>query len=247
MTATGKRRYAPGVTIPAWIRRPLPYREGNAALVLIAINVVLFLLSTFAPLVSRLLSMTPVLTVQRGLVFQPFTYMFMHFNFRHLFVNMLGLFFFGTQVERTIGTNEFLAFYLATGFLAGVFSLAVFWVSGVIELQTLEAAGYSSLQLANAVPPAWTTTLLGASGAVFAVLLAFATYYPDARIFIFGILPVRAAMLVVLYTVIELVSQIRGRPTGVAHLTHLAGFGFAYLYLRLRLGIDPVHRLLGRR
>lgn len=190
--------------------------------------------------------MTPVLTVQRGLVFQPFTYMFMHAGPRHVFFNMLGLFFFGTQVERTIGSNEFLLFYLTTGFLAGVFSLAVFWISGTIELQTLEAAGYSALELANYTPRAWATTLLGASGAVFAVLLAFATYYPNARIFIFGILPIRAAVLVGLYTVIELWSQISGRPTGVAHLTHLAGFGFAFLYLQVRMGINPARRLLGR-
>lgn len=225
------------MTNRSWIRRPLPHREGNVALILICINIVLFfargLTTPFSVTlasgqtvwlnVSNLLSMHPVLTVQEGFVFQPFSYMFMHADFRHLFFNMLGLFFFGTQVERTIGSNEFLLFYLTTGFLAGVFSLAMYWLTGALAIQ-----------------------LLGASGAVFAVLLAFATYYPDARIFIFGILPIRAAVLVGLYTVIELWSQISGSRTGVAHLTHLAGFGFAFLYLQVRMGINPARRLLGR-
>jgi membrane associated rhomboid family serine protease len=88
--------------------------------------------------------------------------------------------------------------------------------------------------------------LLGASGAVFAVLLAFATYFPDARIFIFGIFPIKAPYLVMGYAAIELFSQMANVSSAVAHLTHLAGFGFALLYFIVRLGINPIRIFFGR-
>jgi membrane associated rhomboid family serine protease len=147
---------------------------------------------------------------------QLITYMFVHANFSHILFNMLGLFFFGVQVERRMGSSEFLLFYLLTGFMAGLFSLLVFYLTGSVII------------------------LLGASGAVFAVLLAFATFFPDANIYIFGLIPVRAPLLVTGYAVIELVSQFLSVRSGVAHLTHLAGFGFAFLYFLIRFEINPI-------
>jgi membrane associated rhomboid family serine protease len=82
--------------------------------------------------------------------------------------------------------------------------------------------------------------LVGASGAVFGVLLAFATLYPEAMIYIFGIIPVRAPILVLGYTVISLFFGVSGGGGNVAHFTHLAGFAFAYLYFLVRLGINPI-------
>jgi membrane associated rhomboid family serine protease len=130
---------------------------------------------------------------------------------------MLGLFFFGVQMEQRIGSREFLLFYMFAGVLAGLFSLMVYWFTGSFQV--------------------W---LLGASGAVFAVLLGFATYFPTARIFVFGILPIRAPILVTIYACIELFMQFTGTRSGVAHLTHLAGLLFAYLYFLIRLEINPV-------
>lgn len=168
--------------------------------------------------VTTFLAMNPVLTVVQGFWWQPFTYMFVHSGISHLLFNMLGLFFFGTQVEQELGSWEFLLFYMLTGVLAGFLSLAIYWYSGT-----------------------YMVFLLGASGAVFAVLLAFATFYPNAQIYIFGIIPMRAAALVTLYTFIEIFSQIRG-GSNVAHMTHLAGFGFAYLYFIIRVGLNPWRR-----
>jgi membrane associated rhomboid family serine protease len=167
--------------------------------------------------------MNPILVTQNGFIWQVFTYMFAHANFTHLLFNMLGLFFFGTQLERTLGSWEFLLFYLLTGLLAGLFSLVVYLLSG-----------------------ATSVFLLGASGAVYAILLAFAVYYPDARIFLFGIFPIRSPVLVMGYTAIELFSQLSNRGGNVAHLTHLAGFGFAYLYLLIRLNRNPYKIWFGR-
>ncbi len=181
-----------------------------------------FFLTSISPGLTTYLAMNPVLTIRQYLVWQPFSYMFVHSGFSHLLFNMLGLFFFGTQVEQEMGSYEFLLFYLLTGTLAGVVSLGIYWFTG-----------------------SYYVFLLGASGAVFSVLLAFATYYPNARLFIFGIIPMRAAVLVAVYTGIELFSQMFGRGN-VAHLTHLAGFLFAYLYFLVRFGIDPIRQFRSR-
>jgi membrane associated rhomboid family serine protease len=122
-----------------------------------------------------------------------------------------------------MGSREFLLFYLLTGTLAGVFSFIVYFFSGT------------------------NVILLGASGAVYAVLFGYAVYFPDSRIYIFGILPIKAVTLVLVYTAIEIFSQFTSVRSGVAHLTHLAGFGFAFLYFLWRLGINPIDAFRGNR
>jgi membrane associated rhomboid family serine protease len=88
---------------------------------------------------------------------------------------------------------------------------------------------------------------VGASGAIFGLLLAFAAFFPDARIFIFGILPIRAPVAVAAYAGIEIVLGFTNFQSGVAHLTHLAGLAFGYLYLVVRYGINPIAIFLHRR
>ena len=203
------------------LKRELPYRQYNAAFYLIGINVLVFLFQRLTPNSIRFLAMNPVFVVEGNFWWQPFTYMFAHASISHLFFNMLGLFFFGTQVERRWGSNEFLLYYLLTGTLAGVFSLAFYILTGNMMV-----------------------FLLGASGAVFAVLLAFATLFPTAMIYLFGVIPIRAPILVLGYTAIELFSQMRGAGSGIAHLTHLAGFLFGFLYFVSRLEINPIRVFL---
>lgn len=204
------------------LRRPFRYQFYNATLVLIAVNVGVYLLTRVSPSFLVNLAMVPALVMQ-GRVWLFFTYMFAHGSVSHLFFNMLGLFFFGTHVERELGSSEFLLFYMLTGLLAGAFSFAVYAATG-----------------------AWITFLIGASGAIYAVLLAFAALFPGSTIYVWGILPVRAPVLVLAYTVIELASQVFSFRSGVAHLTHLAGFWFAYLYLLIRLDINPIRRFFPR-
>lgn len=215
--APPKQYRLPVTKLPIW-RRRLPYTEMNMTFIIIGVNLMVFMLTTMNRDLATFLAMNPVLTVHRGFWWQPFTYMFAHSGTRHLLFNMLGLFFFGTQVEREMGSYEFLLFYMVTGVLAGFLSLGIYWFTGT-----------------------YMVFLLGASGAVFAVLLAFATFYPDATIFIFGIIPVRASVLVIGYTFIEIMSQIRG-GSNVAHMTHLAGFAFAYLYFVVRFRMSPWER-----
>lgn len=211
------------MSITRYLRQPFRYAQFNATMWLIAANILVFALTYLLPRSLSFLAMNPG-AVLSGWVWQPFTYMFAHAGFSHILFNMLGLLFFGSAIEREVGSKEFLFFYLLTGFLAGLFSFGVYALTG-----------------------AWGSWLLGASGAVYAVLLAFAVLFPHAEIYVWGLLPVRAPLLVAGYTVIELFSQFTGSSSGVAHLTHLAGFGFAWLYFRLRFDLDPWRRLFPRR
>lgn len=208
-------------------RRQLPYEFHNITLYLIITNLIVFMLMQLikAPVlriaegavgIDSFLSMVPLL-VNKGFVWQFFTYMFAHASVQHLFFNMLGLFIFGSQVEQEMGSWEFLLFYLVTGFFAGVLSYLIYLASGLTFVH-----------------------LLGASGALYAVMLAFATYYPNARIFVMGIIPMRSVSLIIFYAIIALYSQMTGRNGGVAHMTHLGGFLFAYLYFLIRLGRNPI-------
>jgi len=205
------------------LRRPLAAGFGNATLWLIAANVLVFALSILDPQLSYRLALNPA-AVLSGALWQPLTYMFAHAGLSHLFFNMLGLLFFGTAVERSVGTREFLLYYFLTGILAGLVSLLVYIATGAMG-----------------------AFLLGASGAVFAVLLAYATIFPESRIFIWGLIPVRAPLLVLGYAAIELFSELTSSNSAVAHLTHLAGFGLGWLYFLLRFGVNPARRFFPRR
>jgi membrane associated rhomboid family serine protease len=200
-----------------FLRHPFRYRYDNVTLFLIGINILVFLAQqVFASrYISEYLAMIPIAVIN-GWVWQFVTYMFAHGGLTHLLFNMLALFIFGTQVERHMGSREFLLYYLLTGILAGVFSFFVYWFTG-----------------------AYVVRLVGASGAIFAVQLAYAAFFPDAVIFIWGILPVRAPLMVLGFTLLELVSSVFGFRSGVAHFTHLAGFAFGWIYFVARFGINP--------
>jgi len=199
-----------------FLNRKFRYSYSNVALKLIIVNVIVFMLTMAVPRAYAYLAMVPQYIIYRSWYWQVFTYMFVHADFSHILFNMLGLFMFGMPVERRIGSREFLLFYLLTGTLSGIFSLVSYLATGT------------------------NVILVGASGAIYAVLFAFAVFYPYARIFVFGILPIRAPLLIGIYTAIEVFNQVFGSTRGVAHLTHLAGFGFSYLYFILRLKINPL-------
>ncbi len=209
------------MSISTVLRKQFRYSNFNAVLVLIGGNVLVFLLTSLFSDLKIYLALIPLAVLKEGWLWQPFTYMFVHDGLSHILFNMLGLFFFGTAVEQKMGSKEFLLFYLLTGTLAGLFSLGVFIMTGALQ-----------------------TLLVGASGAVFAVLFAFAVINPQAKIYIWGIVPIVAPVLVLGYTVIELVSELIGARGNIAHLTHLAGFGFAALYFPVRHGVNPIRRLL---
>jgi membrane associated rhomboid family serine protease len=204
------------------IRKPFAYSYFNATLILIIVNAAVFALQNLIPYLGALLAMTPVL-VLRGCLWQFITYMFAHANFNHILFNMIALLVFGSRTERYMGSKEFLVYYFFTGILAGVFSFVVFLFTGAEHVM-----------------------LLGASGAIFAVQLAYAAFFPDSIIYIWGILPIRAPILILVFSAIELGSMVFGAANGVAHLTHLAGFGFGWLYFLARYSANPLRMMIGR-
>jgi membrane associated rhomboid family serine protease len=207
------------------IRQPFRYEHSGVVYWLIGINFLVYVAIYFLGFrnLAYYLSMIPGLVIRRGWVWTFITYMFVHGGFTHILFNMLALFIFGAPVERQMGSREFLLFYFVTGTLAGVFSFIVYFLTGSPGV-----------------------VLMGASGAIFAVELAYATFFPDSIIYLWGILPLRAPVMVLGFTALELASSVFGIRRGVAHFTHLAGFGFAWLYFLIRFGIDPWKRLRGR-
>jgi len=202
------------------IRQPFRYQYNNVAIWLIGINILVYVAMRYLGFgwLSIFLSMIPSLVV-KGWVWTFVTYMFVHGGFTHILFNMFALYIFGTHVEHRMGSREFLLFYFVTGALAGVFSFIVYYVNGS------------------------NVALMGASGAIFAVELAYAVFFPDSIIYLWGILPLPAPVMVLGFTILELASSIFGLNRGVAHLTHLAGFGLAWLYFLIRFGINPWQRL----
>jgi len=210
------------------IRRPFKYANYGIVYWLIGLNVLIFAAMQFLgrnvwAFLAERMSMIPLAVIQEGYVWTFVTYMFVHYDFRHILFNMLGLFIFGIHVERQMGSREFLLYYVLTGTLAGIFSFIFFYLTHN-----------------------YLAALMGASGALFAVELAYAVLFPNSIIYIWGILPLRAPVMVLGYTALELISSITGTSSNVAHLTHLAGFGFGWLYFMIRFGMNPWRRLIGR-
>ena len=201
----------------AFYRRPLPYRSLNITTSLLILNVGTFLLTGFLfPRLQVYLALVPVLVIQNNAWWQLLTYMFVHANFYHILFNMLALYLFGTRLEQRLGSYEFLLYYLVCGVGAGVVTLLVNWNTGL-----------------GMIP------VVGASGAIYGLLLGFAVLFPDAVIFVFFI-PMRARLAVLVFAGIALFSSLSARGSGVAHLTHLAGLVFGFLYFPVRLGVNPI-------
>ncbi len=171
---------------------------------LLAANVFVFFLEWTITGIVGMMAFVPSMVLSRP--WTVITYMFVHSpnGLTHILFNMLGLYFFGPRVEERLGSTRFFTLYMLSG-ISGALLSAVF------------------------APHA---PIIGASGAVFGVMLAFAHYWPRDRILIWGILPVEAWLLVVITTVLALNSGLRGSRGGVADFAHLGGFVGAFVYVR---------------
>jgi membrane associated rhomboid family serine protease len=158
---------------------------------------------------------------------QFFTYMFMHASFSHLFFNMFAVYMFGRTLESTWGSRRFLFYYLATGLGAGVIQELV-WLNTVNEIASAHGISIATL-IAN--PSFSIPVTVGASGAVFGILLAFGMYYPNVEMFIIPFpFPIKAKYLVIGYGVIELFAGIADfKGDNIAHFAHLGGMLFGLI------------------
>lgn len=165
-------------------------------------------------------------------VYQLFTYMFLHGGFTHLFFNMFALWMFGRVMENVWGPRKFLFYYLVCGIGAGIMQelaqLGTYFVEGLYAYDQVNTgtAIITTGQFLNL----WNT--VGASGAIYGILLAFGMTFPNERIFIFPIpIPIKAKWFVVGYAALELFSSISSSMDGVAHVAHLGGMLFGLLLI----------------
>lgn len=165
-------------------------------------------------------------------LYQLFTYMFMHEGFQHIFFNMFAVWMFGSLMENTWGPQKFLFFYIACGLGAGIIQEGVQYIHWMMELSKYSVVnlGYASIQMSEYLNMLNT---VGASGAVYGILLGYGMTYPNHQIFIIPIpIPIKAKWLVTGYVVLELLLGLSNRPgDNVAHFAHLGGMLVGFLII----------------
>jgi membrane associated rhomboid family serine protease len=179
---------------------------SSAVRMLLAWNVILFLVQQLVDQrMEYYLGLVPAL-VWRGWVWQLVTYMFLHGSFVHIIFNMLALWMFGSELENLWGTNRFIRYYFFTGIGAAITTVLV--------------------------TPHSVVPTIGASGAIYGLLLAYGVTYPNRPILLYFLFPIRAKYFVILFGLIELFASITATHSGIAHLAHLGGLLFGLLYLK---------------
>ena len=168
---------------------------------IIVANVVMFFLQQTAPIINQMFVLVPALGLVRPWSFV--TYMFLHGGLGHIFFNMLSLFFFGPRLESRLGGRSFLGLYFTSGIMGAVLS----------------------------IPFTPYAPIIGASGAVYGVMLGYAMFWPRDQILIWGIVPVEARFLILAMTALSLFGGFSPSSGGIAHFAHLGGFVGGYLFL----------------
>lgn len=160
---------------------------------------------------------------------QPVTHMFMHGGFWHLLFNMYTLYLFGSVLERVWGTKKFLVFYFVTGIGAAAIHTGVEW----LQMQSwLGQAAQGSIAAQTAIHALNITPTVGASGAIYGVLMGYAMLYPDSLLtLIFPPVTLKAKWFVLIFAAIELLTGVTGTGGGIAHFAHLGGLVFGFLLI----------------
>ena len=218
------------------------FRRGNIFIQLIYINVGIFLIGTLINVFLRLFEVStpdifgifalPASFI--GFIHQPwslFTYMFMHGGFQHIFFNMFALWMFGRTLEQVWGPKRFLFYYMVCGIGAGLVQELVQYIQYVTELSQ-----YDSVNTGIAVIPMAEylnlMTTVGASGAIYGILLAFGMLFPNSQMFVFPIpFPVKAKYFVMGYAALEIFLGLGASTDGVAHFAHLGGMIFGFILI----------------
>jgi membrane associated rhomboid family serine protease len=186
---------------------------SSALKLLIGANVAMFFAQAFVPQLSWTFGLMPAAVLGDFHVWQVVTYMFLHGGVFHLLFNMLALWMFGAELERIWGTRYFLKFYFVTGI--GAAALTV--------LFSLMPFSFAQ-QLQHAI-------VIGASGAIYGLLLAYAMYFPDRPIYMYFVFPIPAKYFVAIMGALAFYSSL-SESSGIASATHLGGLLVAYLFLK---------------
>ena len=188
------------------------YRQSSSGMMtpgvknLLLANIAVFIVQILAPslIENKYFILVPQLVFKKLYLWQLVTYMFLHGGLGHIFFNMFALWMFGIELERTWGTKEFLKYYFLTGIGAGIF-IALF-------------SSYPTI---------------GASGAVYGVLAAFALFFPDRYVYLYFLFPIKMKYLALGLGLLEFLSSYRAAD-GIAHVAHLGGMIIGFFYLRYK-------------
>ena len=186
---------------------------STALKALIVANVVMFLGQFFFPIMTDVLGLRPIFVMRYAWAWQLATYMFLHGGIFHIVFNMLALWMFGAELERIWGTRYFLKFYFVTGIGAGALTV-------LFSLLPFEFAH----QIQRSV-------IIGASGSIYGLLLAYAMYFPNRPIYMYFVFPIPAKIFVAIMGAIAFFSSL-SESGGVANATHVGGLLVGYLFLK---------------
>ena len=207
-----RSRYSSSASHFAYSFGPGPLTPAIKAIVVT--NVAAFVMTLIVPAITLYLGLRPADIVGRLHVWQPITYMFLHAGIFHILFNMLALWMFGVELERTWGSRFFLEYYFICGAGAAMTTMVLSFVPGSFGQEL------------------YTSLTIGASGAVYGVLLAYAMYFPNRPIYMYFVFPIPAKYFVAIIGAISLLSSMSGPGGGIAHTTHLGGLLAGYLYLK---------------
>lgn len=188
---------------------------------LVIANVVVFLWQGLAGMVGAgevtgIFGLNPYFVTHKLYLWQLVTYLFLHGGVMHILFNMFGLWMFGSELERTWGERQFLKYYFLTGIGAGVFSVLV--------------------------EPSSMVTTIGASGAVYGVLLAYGMMFPNRYVFLYFLVPVKVKYFIGVLVAVTFFSALSAPGSTVSHVAHLGGLLFGFLYLKGWLSLKGVRQ-----
>jgi len=195
---------------------------SSAIKLLIVANVSIFFLESLLgleQLFNNYLGLVPKYLFNNFYIWQPVTYMFLHGGLWHLLINMVVLWMFGSEIERYWGRREFLGFYFITGVGSGILTALFSFDSSI--------------------------PVVGASGAIYGVLLAYGLMFPNRTIYLYFLIPVKVKYFVLFIGGVAFISSLSDTGSAVSHLTHLSGMVIGYLYMKSNVKISNLSDSFG--
>ena len=205
-----------------WKQNPLsPSLFTDAIKFIISINFLIFILQYLSGMEDELFTIfgiVPSKTFGELMLWQPFTYLFFHGGIWHVLINMFVLWMFGSELEKFWGKKEFLRFFFITGIGSGLITI-LFSLSS-------------------------TNPVVGASGAIYGVLLAYGLLFPNRLVYLYFLIPIKVKYLVILIGAIAFFSSLNPGNSNISHLTHLSGMVIGFIYLRSSINWNTINHFV---
>ncbi len=205
-----------------WKQNPLsPSLFTDAIKFIISINFLIFILQYLSGMEDELFTIfgiVPSKTFGELMLWQPFTYLFFHGGIWHVLINMFVLWMFGSELEKFWGKKEFLRFFFITGIGSGLITI-LFSLSS-------------------------TNPVVGASGAIYGVLLAYGLMFPNRLVYLYFLIPIKVKYLVILIGAIAFFSSLNPGNSNISHLTHLSGMVIGFIYLRSSINWNTINHFV---